>query len=207
MVAQRDHAKIGNEGGERVVRNLGLDRRDSRDEGGFSRVGVPDDPHVGDQLQFQAEGTGFTFPAGFGPAGSLVGGGRETGIPPASPAAPGDDEPLIVLGKVSEEVSGFSVPDDCPHGHWEDEVRRASAFLVFSFSVLASFGVVKVAVTKIEEGGKLAVGLQDHVPAFSAVAAVRASPGNVFLTAKADATVSSVSGLDEDFGFIDEFDR
>jgi hypothetical protein len=73
--------------------------------------------------------------------------------------------------------------------------------------VLASFGVVKGAVAKIKEGGKLAVGPKDHVPAFSAVAAVRASPGDVFLAAKADATVSSISGLHEDFGFIDEFDR
>jgi len=51
------------------------------------------------------------------------------------------------------------------------------------------------------------VGSQDHVPAFSPVAAIRSSAGNVFFAAKADATVSSVSGLDEDFGFIDKFDR
>ena len=64
-----------------------------------------------------------------------------------------------------------------------------------------------LAVMKIKEGGELAVGFQDHVPAFSPVAAIGSSPGDIFLTAKADATVSSVSGLDEDFGFIDKFDR
>jgi hypothetical protein len=62
-------------------------------------------------------------------------------------------------------------------------------------------------VTKIEEGGELVVGLQKHIPAFSPVAAVGASAGNVLFTAKADAAVSSIAGLDEDFGFIDELDR
>ena len=64
-----------------------------------------------------------------------------------------------------------------------------------------------LAVTKIEEGGELVVGLQKHIPAFSPVAAVGASAGNVLFTAKADAAVSSIAGLDEDFGFIDELDR
>jgi hypothetical protein len=31
--------------------------------------------------------------------------------------------------------------------------------------------------------------------------------GDEFFTAKADTAVSSVSGLDEDFGFINKFDR
>jgi len=73
--------------------------------------------------------------------------------------------------------------------------------------VLSSFGVVFLVVPKIEEGGELAVGFQDYIPAFSAVAAVGTSAGNILLTAKTDATVSSVSGLDEDFDFIDELDR
>jgi hypothetical protein len=73
--------------------------------------------------------------------------------------------------------------------------------------VLTSFGVVMLLVTKIEKRGKLAVGLQDHVPALPPVATVRPSPGNVFFTAKAEATVSSVSSFEEDFRFIDKSDR
>jgi hypothetical protein len=73
--------------------------------------------------------------------------------------------------------------------------------------VLASFGVVLLAVPKIEEGGELPVGLQNHVPAFSPVAAVGTSAGNVLFMAKTDAAVSSIAALDEDFGFIDELNR
>jgi hypothetical protein len=64
-----------------------------------------------------------------------------------------------------------------------------------------------LAVTKIEKGGELTVGLQNHVPAFSAVASVGTSAGNVLFTAKTDTAVSSIAGLDEDFDFIDELDR
>ncbi|HXZ36400.1 MAG TPA: hypothetical protein VEL68_10305 [Thermodesulfobacteriota bacterium] len=53
----------------------------------------------------------------------------------------------------------------------------------------------------------MVVGLQNHIPAFSPIAAIGTSAGNVFFTAKADAAVSSIAGLDENFGFIDELDR
>jgi hypothetical protein len=89
----------------------------------------------------------------------------------------------------------------------EDEVRGAPPYLIFSFSVLSSFGAVFLVVTKIEEGGELAVGLQDYIPALSPVAAVGAAAGDKLLTAKTDTTVPSVSSLDEDFYFIDELDR
>jgi hypothetical protein len=62
-------------------------------------------------------------------------------------------------------------------------------------------------VVEVEKGGELAVGPEDYVPPFAPITAVGASAGNELFTAKADATVASVSGFDEDFGFIDEFDR
>jgi hypothetical protein len=145
--------------------------------------------------------------AGIGYAGRLVGGGGEAGIPPSTQPSPGDDKHLSVAGEILEKIPGFSIPDDRPHRDGHDEVRCAAPLLIFSFSVLASFGVVMLAVMKIKEGGELAIGSQDHVPPFSPVAAVWPSMGNVFLAAKADATIASVSAVDEDFGFIDKFDR
>jgi hypothetical protein len=73
--------------------------------------------------------------------------------------------------------------------------------------VLTSLGVIVLAVSKIEEGRELTVGFQDHVSTFSPVAAVGAPSRNEFLTSKADATVSSISGLDEDFRFINKSNR
>lgn len=53
----------------------------------------------------------------------------------------------------------------------------------------------------------MTVRLENHVPALSPVAAVGSSTGNVFFATKAKTPVSSVSAFDEDFGFIDEFNR
>jgi hypothetical protein len=136
-----------------------------------------------------------------------MGGSGKSGIPPASHSPFGGDESLPLPGQILENVFRIGVPHHGSVRHREDEVLSASPYLVFPFSVLSSFGAVFLAVTKIEEGGELAVGFEDYVPAFAPVASVGASAGNELLTAKTDATVPSVSGLDEDFYFIDELDR
>ncbi len=134
-------------------------------------------------------------------------GSGESGVPPTSLSATDYDEGLVFPGQVLELLSTLPVPDDRSAGDGKKEVRSAASLLIFPFSVLTSFGVIMLAVAKIEEGGELAVGLQNYVPAFSPVAAVGTSAGNILFTAKTDAAVSSIAGLDEDFGFIDELNR
>jgi hypothetical protein len=72
--------------------------------------------------------------------------------------------------------------------------------------VLPSFGGIILLVAEIQKGGELGVGLKNYIPAVSPVAAVGAAAGNILFAAKADAAVSSVAPLDEDFCLIDEFD-
>jgi len=207
LVAERDDSQVGDESGEGVIRYFGPYRGNPGNQGGLAGIGVPDDPHIGHEFQFQADLAGFSGLAGFGVAGSLVGGGGKPGISPASQSSPGNDESLGFPGQVFEHLSRFRVAHDSPPGHRKNEVRSAPPFLIFPFSVLASLGVIMLAVTKIEEGGELAVGFQNHVPAITPVAAVGTPAGNILLTAKADATFSPIAGLDEDFYFIDKLDR
>jgi len=206
VVPPGNDAQIWNQGGERIIGDFGPYRGDLGNQSGFARVGISDDPHVGHEFQFQQHPTGFPGLAGFGAAGGLMDGSGESGIPPASLSAPGYDEGLVFPGQVPKLFSTLRVPDDRAAGNGKKKGRSTSPLLIFSFSVLTSSGVVLLAVTKIEESGELAVGLQKHVPAFSPVAAVGTSAGNVLFAAKADAAVSSIAGLDEDFGFIDELD-
>ncbi len=117
------------------------------------------------------------------------------------------DKSFSLPGEVFEDLFSFRIPDNCAQRNRHDKVGSAPSYLVFPSSVLTSFGLVVLLVVKIKKGGELAVRSEDHVPPLSPVAAIGASPGNVFFTAKADTPVSSVSGLDEDFGFIDKFDR
>jgi hypothetical protein len=118
----------------------------------------------------------------------------------------GYDKGLTLTGEIFEDLSAFAIPDNGTQRDRQDKVWRTASFLVFAFPVLTSFGVVMLLVAKIEKCGKLAVGLQDHVPAFPPVAAIGPASGNVFFTPKAEAAVSSVSRFDEDFRFIDKFD-
>jgi hydrogenase-4 membrane subunit HyfE len=136
-----------------------------------------------------------------------MGGCCKPGVPSTALSAPGYDEGLVLPGQVFELLPTLPVPNDRSAGDGKKEIRSAAPLLVLPFSVLASFGVVLLAVPKIEEGGELPVGLQKHVPAFSPVAAVGTSAGNVLFMAKTDAAVSSIAALDEDFGFIDELNR
>jgi len=207
LVAERDDSQVGDESGEGVIRYFGPYRGNPGNQGGLTGIGVPDDSHIGHEFQFQTDVAEFSGLAGLGMAGSLVGGGGKPGISPASQPSPGKDESLGFPGQVLEYFSRFRVAHDCPPGHRKNEVRSAPPFLIFSFSVLASFGVIMLEVTKIEEGGELAVGFQNHVPALTPVAAVGTPAGNKLFTAKADTTFSSITGLDEDFHFIDELDR
>ena len=207
VVAPGNHPQIRDQGGERIISDFGSYCGDLGNQSGFTRVGKPDDSHVGHEFQFQENPSGFPGLAGFGAAWGLMDGSGEPGVAPTSLPASGYDKSLVFPGQVLEFLSTLPVPDDRAPRDGKKEVLCAAALLIFSLSVLTSFGVVMLAVTKIEEGGKLAVGLQNYVPAFSPVAAVGTSAGNILFAAKTDAAVSSIAGLDEDFYFIDELDR
>ncbi len=62
-------------------------------------------------------------------------------------------------------------------------------------------------VPEIEKGCELGIGPQEYVSTFAAIAPVGAAPGNKFFTPEANASVPSVSRFDEDFRFINKFDR
>jgi len=53
LLAHGDHAEVGLESGEGVVGDLGFGGGDARDERGLARIGIADQPHIGQQLQLQ----------------------------------------------------------------------------------------------------------------------------------------------------------
>jgi hypothetical protein len=207
MISERDDPQMGNQGCERIIGNLGASCGNSGDQGGFSHVGVSNKTHIGHQFQLELYPARFTRAAGFRMAGRLVGGGGETSVSPSAAPAAGSYKDFSLAGKILKDLSTFSIPDEGTERNGEKEVRRAAPFLVFSFSVLASFGVILLLVAKVKKSGNLIGGPYNHVPAFSTVTTVGSAPGNVFFTAKTEAAVSSISSFDENFCFIDKFDR
>ena len=88
-VAGADDAEVGHQRREGVVGDLGLGRRDGRDEGRLAGVGEPDEGDVGDEPQLEARASAprRTRPArrSPGPGGRWTGSGRC----PARPVRPG----------------------------------------------------------------------------------------------------------------------
>ena len=64
-----------------------------------------------------------------------------------------------------------------------------------------------LAISLIYQGLVGGVSHDVHGATLSSATSIRASARNAFLAAKTDATIASVSAVDEDFGFIDKFDR
>ena len=58
---------------------------------------------------------------------------------------------------------------------------------------------------KMIEGAFVGSGFQEDITAFTTITAVRSSLGNKAFTPEADASASTVAGLNDDGGFVDEF--
>jgi len=118
LLADRDHAEIGLEGGERVVGDFGARGGDAGDERGLAGVGIADEADVGEQLQFQTIAALLAGAAQLMLARSLMRAGGEMLIAPAAAAALGDDDLLVGLTKVVDELAGFGVEERGADGTW-----------------------------------------------------------------------------------------
>jgi hypothetical protein len=71
----------------------------------------------------------------------------------------GHDKVLSISDEIFYKFSALGIPDGRAQRNRQDEVWRAAPFLILTFSVLTSLGVVMLLVTEIEKRGKLAIGL------------------------------------------------
>src|ERR1017187_505556 len=109
LLAHSDNAQIGLESGERIVGNLGLGGRDPRNKCGFAGVGIADQAHIGEQLQFQPVVALFACTSQFVLARSLMGAGGKVLV--AAPTAPalGNDQAVVGNREVVDQLAGFLV--------------------------------------------------------------------------------------------------
>ena len=84
-VVEAHDAEVGLEGGERVVGDLGLGRRDPRDQRALAHVGEPDEGDVGHELELEAEPALLADLALLGEASAPAGGWTGTGRCPCRP--------------------------------------------------------------------------------------------------------------------------
>ena len=202
--ADGDDAEIGLEGGEGVVGDFGFGGGDARDERGLADVGVADNADVGEDLELEAEGEFFAGVAHFVLAGSLVGGGGEVLVAAPTASAVGDDDALVGMLEVVDELAGIVIEDEGADGDFEDDVVAVAAGAVGAHAVLAALGAVERVVAEVHEGVVALGGFHDDVAAASAVSTGGPAARNEFFAAEGHAAVTTVTGFDPDFGFVDK---
>ena len=198
-----DDAEIGVEGGEVVVRDLGLGLGDHAEEGGLAHVGEADEAHVRKELQLQDDIVALAGEARLGEAGDLAGGGGEMHIAPAAPASLTEDVGLGG-GHILDDLAGLGVPHQGAPGDPDHEVLAVLAGFPGALAVHAVGGHVFALVAEVHQGGHVVIHLQDDAAAPAAVAAVRAAGGHVFLPVEGHDAVTAVAGLHGDPGLVDE---
>ena len=116
LVVGPDHAQVGLEGGERVVGDLGLGRRDPRDQGRLAHVGEADQGHVGHQGQLEVVPLLVALLALLGEGGGPAVVGQEAGVAPAAPAALAGQPPVARVGQVGQDGAVGPCGPGCPTG-------------------------------------------------------------------------------------------
>ena len=102
IVAQRDHAEVRRERGERVIGNLRFRRRHHRDQRGLAGVGKSDQADIREQLQRQVQIEFFTGLARLHLARRAIGRRREVRVAQPAASAFGQQHALADGGEVGD---------------------------------------------------------------------------------------------------------
>src|SRR5207247_8057361 len=101
-------------------------------------------------------------------------------------------------------LAGLIVVDDGPGGNGNFEVFTIAAVPVASLTVAAGLGTEHVIVAKFEKRIFVDVGNEIDVSAIAPIAAAGTALRHELFPSERDAAVPTVTGLDRDFGLIDE---
>lgn len=138
-IVESNDTKVGFESREGIVGDLGLCRRNARDERGLTYVGIPDERNVGHELDFEIEPAFLTNLALLGERRGPAGVREETGIALATLPTSGR-HPAIPLGHKISEDSAIAVKNDGSFRYMDKEVISTGTVLLLARSVGATTG-------------------------------------------------------------------
>ena len=138
-----DHAQVGDQRGEGIIRNLGTSGTHTRDKGALARRRHADQSRVRHELHFKLDPAILCRLAKLGESGGTTRRGDEVDVAATSDAAVGHGDALAVVRQVGDDVSRFLrifeiLAHDRSHGHLEDKVLAAGAVHAASFAVRAA---------------------------------------------------------------------
>ena len=189
-LAGLDHAEVGDQGGERVVGDLGPGGGHGRDQAGLAGGREADQGDVGDGLQLQHDVAGFAFDAEQGEAGraALLRGQR--GVAETALAAGRRNEFGAFAHEVGEDLAVLGL-DDGAVGDRKDQGFAVLAAAPVTHAGAAVGGVPVGGVVVVQQRGGLGVNAQDDVAAVAAVAAVGPAQGLELLAVDGDTAVAA----------------
>ena len=115
-----------------------------------------------------------------------------------APSSPEDHFTEIVSGHIRNDFPGGSVGYDRSFRDLQYDILAVSAVAAFLSAFFSILSLIFAAIAVFSKGILPFIDFHDHVAAFTAVSAVRASVCHVFFTAKADMAVSAFPGPDDD---------
>ncbi len=129
VVRGAHHTQVGLQGGEGVVGDLGLGRRDARDQGALAHVGETDQGHVGHQGQLHVVPLLMAGFALFGESRGSAPVAQERGVAPTPPPA-FRRHPAVARSHQVGENGPVAVGDLGAHGDEHLEVGALGAVLL-----------------------------------------------------------------------------
>jgi len=123
----------------------------------------------------------------------------------AAVAALEQHDALAGCGQVGEDRFPVFGEDLGAHGHAQHFVIAIRAGAVPSRAGTPVFRFLMLLIAIVDQRVEVRGGLDDHVAALAAVAAVRPSEFDEFLPPEADASRAAVAAADDDFGLVEEF--
>ena len=128
--SDRHDTEVGLQSREGIVGNLRPRRRDTRNQRGLANIGITDQPHIGEQFEFQAEDTLFARPSFFMLTRRLMRGRGKARIPPPTPSAASNHDALIRMGKIVDFLAGFGVVHNRSHRNFQQNIHAFASLAV-----------------------------------------------------------------------------
>ena len=122
-------------------------------------------------------------------------------------SAAGDNHAVTSALQVAENMAAVAIADDRAGRDVNIEVVGIGTGAVGTLTMLAPFRSPVALARQMSEIREALHGADDHVPAASAVTAIGAAPGRIFLAPEAEAAVASIAPADLDRHAVDKHDR
>ena len=110
------------------------------------------------------------------------------------------DELLALVGHIAQQLSVLI--NQRPQRHKHYFILSAAPGFVVGTALFAALGFNVRVVRQLQQGGQVAFGLDDHVAALAAAAAVGTAEFNELFPAKRHASVPAFSGGDINFNMV-----